>query len=632
MAPRTGVQAAYHPETSGTPSSDPASPNYDPRADPGHPRYDQTYDPDSPYYIPRTGTSDTGREVHDQAEDEVTEADETDDDGWPADILERVTRANRVDDAATGELNDQARELTQGVETRPNPAIPGANYLAYPHPRLQQMVQQDVNPGEVGTAGDKWIEAGNAMTKFQNEVARAINNSEADWQGSAGNAARRFMADVGAWVGTAGQSAQLAGTQTNLHGQAVATARDTMPEPVPWDAGAARADIASSTNPLEVVTKAADYARQYQEHREAHQRAAEVVKTYDGNLGAASTMPAFGAPPVMGDGTGRLSIGSESDFGTFGRNVPGPGGGSGGELGGSSGSGGAGAGSGSGDGSGGVGLGGGTGDGSGSGSGSGGGGTGGGSGDSGGGSGTGGGIGSGTGGGSGSGSGGAGGSGSGAGTGGGWGTGSGSGSGVGGSGGPGGVGVVGGTDPGNTGGAGFVPGPGVGPGVGPGLPPVTGPGLGVVPGPTPGLGSSGPGFGPGIGALPIGGGIGPGAGYDSTRGGRGGLGSGFGPLGAGAGSGPGGVSSGSGSNGGRPGLGVGPGAGVGPLAGGQQAAGRGTARAGGGVRGAGLAGMPMGRSHDDEDAEHKRPDYLVEPDPDEIFGSDELTAPPVIGA
>lgn len=137
---------------------------------------------------------------------------------------------------------------------------------------------------------------------------------------------------------------------------------------------------------------------------------------------------------------------------------------------------------------------------------------------------------------------------------------------------------------------------------------------------------------------PIGGpGRGPG---DAGRGGagRGGVGAGRGPGGAG-GRGAGGPGSGFGPRGGPGGAGVpgagargGPGAGMGPL-GGQGAPGRGGSAGAGGRGGAG--GMPMGggspRGQGEEDGEHKRPDYLIEPDPDEVFGTDEMTAPPVIG-
>jgi hypothetical protein len=38
----------------------------------------------------------------------------------------------------------------------------------------------------------------------------------------------------------------------------------------------------------------------------------------------------------------------------------------------------------------------------------------------------------------------------------------------------------------------------------------------------------------------------------------------------------------------------------------------------------------VGRGAGDEDRDHQRK-YTIEPDPEELFGTDEVTAPPVIG-
>jgi hypothetical protein len=48
-----------------------------------------------------------------------------------------------------------------------------------------------------------------------------------------------------------------------------------------------------------------------------------------------------------------------------------------------------------------------------------------------------------------------------------------------------------------------------------------------------------------------------------------------------------------------------------------------------------MDGMPFGgagTSRDGEDGEHVRPEWLLGGDPEELFGSDELTPPAVIGA
>jgi hypothetical protein len=58
----------------------------------------------------------------------------------------------------------------------------------------------------------------------------------------------------------------------------------------------------------------------------------------------------------------------------------------------------------------------------------------------------------------------------------------------------------------------------------------------------------------------------------------------------------------------------------------EEASANGTA---GGPAGTGM-GAGRGRKGAD-DQEHQRPSYLVERDPDSIFGIDETTAPPVIG-
>jgi hypothetical protein len=84
----------------------------------------------------------------------------------------------------------------------------------------------------------------------------------------------------------------------------------------------------------------------------------------------------------------------------------------------------------------------------------------------------------------------------------------------------------------------------------------------------------------------------------------------------------------------RGGAGQGAGRGMGIGAGVPGAAGGWRTGPAGGPRGAGgpgaFGGAPLsGRKEEDE--EHARPDYLIEPDPDELFGSDERASSPVIG-
>jgi hypothetical protein len=105
--------------------------------------------------------------------------------------------------------------------------------------------------------------------------------------------------------------------------------------------------------------------------------------------------------------------------------------------------------------------------------------------------------------------------------------------------------------------------------------------------------------------------------------GSGGFGSGFGSFGGAA---PG--SAGGASSSGSPMRGP-----AGGVAGAETAGARGvTAPGRGATAGQGMGAGGRGRgAKDEEDQEHERPSYLIEADPDSTFGTDEVSAPPVIG-
>ncbi|MEV6895760.1 hypothetical protein [Amycolatopsis sp. NPDC051372] len=128
------------------------------------------------------------------------------------------------------------------------------------------------------------------------------------------------------------------------------------------------------------------------------------------------------------------------------------------------------------------------------------------------------------------------------------------------------------------------------------------------------------GFGPGGGAGSFGAG-GSGGGFGGGGAGSGAV-AGFGPgaFGAGAGFGPGGAASGA-----AEGLGGAGGARGGAMGAGMGAAGKAGAS---GMGGMGAGGAKGGKGTEDEEHQTK---YLVEEDANELFGTDELTAPPVIG-
>src|SRR5690348_12327565 len=140
MAPpqrvHTGVRQP-HTDPRATSVSNPDSANYDRHG----PYYDSTLDSTSPNYIHRDGTVDTGKQVHDQSQQQVDQS--IDDGGLWAQLMAIFTRNGQVRDQYNQNMNAQATQLAARVDTRPKPAFGAANYSSYEHSQLKSMVTRN---------------------------------------------------------------------------------------------------------------------------------------------------------------------------------------------------------------------------------------------------------------------------------------------------------------------------------------------------------------------------------------------------------------------------------------------------------------------------------------------------------
>ncbi|WP_433264986.1 hypothetical protein ACQPZF_36665 [Actinosynnema sp. CS-041913] len=481
------------------------------------------------YHLDRHTEARTGRELQERVdrEHEVQY-------GPFGPYIGELINPGRVDDL----LDRQAAQLKDGVLTRSAPDQPAVYYQAIPHQDLYDGVHHGVDPGQVGDMGTVWTDLGNKLATFNQAIATAIGNSEADWVGRAGDGARQALADMGNRAGETGVSAQLAGTLFTQQSRALTDAKNTVPPPpaVPFDVRAANDRLMSITDPILLTQQAAADRAAFEQQQKDHREAARVVETYDRTVAqTAAAQPAFApapvapaqrvepdpvTPPGSGDPSGRKSapvpaVGGTTETST----TTAPPGGHKAEVGPTGGN-------------------------------------------------------------------------------------------------TGGTTQTSGTGVGQVGG--HAPSPGTGNGPGGPLPtavPASGrAGLGL-PASRVGGGKAGGGRSGGI----------PG-GAAAAKGFRGGV-PGPGVPGGGAGS---GVPGGGAGTGALPGAGsTTGGTGRGGPAGATTGAGRGAPGGPGGIPG--MAGVGPGGARGEEDIEHQTPSYLVEADPDEVFGANETTAPPVIG-
>ncbi|NIJ14588.1 hypothetical protein FHU38_004989 [Saccharomonospora amisosensis] len=433
-----------------------------------------------------------------------------------ADHLRASSRADEISEQRIREGQSGDVEYMGGVPS------PDGNYLGEDHQRLKEYLAA-VDPAQVETYSDGYYDLHKLFQDLADALKESVGKSQQGWEGEAADQAHNYFTGLSTWADGNSQNAQLASDIIHQESEAASTARNSMPEPVPfsWDTEMQR----WGDDPFNVVGNVSKSIETYNQSKQAHEQAAQVMTRYDTDLhDAGNKQPVFAEPPRFGEG----------GSGEVNRPVPTvqqPGGGQGTNPSGYQGGG-----------------------------------------------------------------------------------------------------VPGGSVPGGGGSGSFSPG-GSTPGGSGSLPGGVSTGVGPMPSGTRPSGyrspsiprSRVPGGGgntQGIGAMPMPGMV-PGGGGGAGGGGAGGFGRGGGGFGPGGGSGAAGAGPGAASGAGaRPG-GM-PGAGMPGGAGAAAAAGRG-----------GMGGAPMGGAgrggQGGEDEEHQRPTYLVEGDPDEVFGTNERTAPPVIG-
>src|SRR5256885_6383843 len=147
-------------------------------------------------------------------------------------IIETVVAEVKASLDASEFAAGQAQRLEQGVAIRGGPAMPGTYYPGFEHSVMKDMVNTNMDPGQVDDTGAAWNSLGNTLVEFGTAVSGAVGQSRTDWSGAAAERAHSYFTGVGDWMGGTGQAFQLAANRMNAQSEAAATARSGMPEPV----------------------------------------------------------------------------------------------------------------------------------------------------------------------------------------------------------------------------------------------------------------------------------------------------------------------------------------------------------------------------------------------------------------
>ncbi|MGH3758339.1 PPE domain-containing protein [Actinophytocola sp.] len=208
---------------------------------------------------------------------------------------------------ATEDWRAARRELTDGAEFRDDAPVSTAVYEGYQHEQLHRMVTEGLVPSQVGDMSESWSKLANAMARFSDRLREHVTRTDAVWQGEAADMARGYTLAVSTWSGRTSRSAQLVCHQLGRQTNAAAQARDTMPEPVPFDLEAqSRAWLA---DPQAMPVTVPQSMAQQRDSRQAKAEAVEVMTKYDRLLeSAAAQQPVFSGPPRLTADVGDESV------------------------------------------------------------------------------------------------------------------------------------------------------------------------------------------------------------------------------------------------------------------------------------------------------------------------------------
>ncbi|RSN20785.1 hypothetical protein DMC63_11005 [Streptomyces sp. WAC 05977] len=203
--------------------------------------------------------------------------------------------------------SDQAAALAQGQQFRAGLAPSDQRYEGNSHSDLIGMVTNNLSAEKIDQKGEIWNKQGDALNTFSSALSSAASKEGAHWQGTSAEAAHGFFKNLGKWADTAGDGAYLASNRFSQSAAAATTAKNSMPEEIPFDRNAEYKNALNQLaagNLAGAVDTVGNISAKQEQSFQAHQQAAQVMHTYDQSLfDVNSKQPTFAPPPEMGEST-----------------------------------------------------------------------------------------------------------------------------------------------------------------------------------------------------------------------------------------------------------------------------------------------------------------------------------------
>ncbi|NKQ53515.1 hypothetical protein HFP15_11545 [Amycolatopsis sp. K13G38] len=256
------------------------------------------------------------------------------DDNWldaGKNMAERVTALVGAVQQARSINQQNIRQASSGdVQYVQGLSPSNANYPAIPHDQLKTYVNTNMDPAQVGELSDAYHQMSSIFNNFATTLSSAVSKSQGEWEGEAADSARNYFTSLQKWADGNAQNSTLASEVVYQQSSAASTAKNTMPDPVPFSWTDEVKSWATSA-PWDLVSNVQASFDKQKQSQEAHDQAAQVMTNYDSGLySAASKQPVFAEPPKFDGGTATAPSQAAGDIGGVGSGVVGATGGVGG--------------------------------------------------------------------------------------------------------------------------------------------------------------------------------------------------------------------------------------------------------------------------------------------------------------
>lgn len=167
-------------------------------------------------------------------------------------------------------------------------------WQGYSHQELFDQIHRGPGPDGSTDSVRRWRELERALGDIDVDLASALANAMAGWQGEAAESARRGLRPLGEWATQAQQAAQVMRERAEQQAEFIGKARTDMPPPV-----AVRSEDPGTAATLLTHLFGGQTDHEVEEARQdaAERRAFEVMRTYEDSTRANTTALASFAPP-----------------------------------------------------------------------------------------------------------------------------------------------------------------------------------------------------------------------------------------------------------------------------------------------------------------------------------------------